>query len=161
MEEIEMIQQDAVKDMKIMNEEIYTYFDNHLSKYLLNYERSTCVLDLGREIAALKVTLTEYENQITYKDSLIATLKSNISKAEDKIEDLMNVIQSPKVSKTTSPDYFVQPVSPRTSSTTIQASDASKSMSIISQKLENTYNLFKSILSSIVSVNSSFCYLKI
>ena len=161
MEEIEMIQQDAVKDMKIMNEEIYIYFDNHLSKYLLNYERSTCVLDLGREIAALKITLAEYENQITYKDSLIATLKSNISKAEDKIEDLMSVIQRPRVSKTTSSDHLVQPISPRTLPTTIQASDASKSMSNISQKLENTYNLFKSILSSIVTVNSLCCYLKI
>lgn len=151
MEEIEKIQQDAVKDMKIMNEEIYIYFDNHLSKYLLNYERSTCVLDLGREVAALKVTLAEYENQISYKDSLIATLKSNISKAEDKIEDLMNIIQRPKVSKNISSDHLIQPVSPRSTSINAQTSDALKSMSVISQKLDNTYNLFKSIFSSIVS----------
>lgn len=40
-EEVEEIQQKTIQDMKILNEEIYSYFDSHLSKHLLNSEKST------------------------------------------------------------------------------------------------------------------------
>lgn len=151
MEEIEKVQQNTIKDMKIMNEEIYTYFDTHLSKHLLNYERSTCILDLGREIAALKVTLSSYESQIAQKDTMIGALKSTLAKAEQKIEDLMAGFKKVSTQNMT----LSRPMSPLSlsgsmrNSGTASFNELPKPISAISEKLDNTYALFKNLMSSI------------
>lgn len=76
MQEIDKIQQTTINEMRVLNEQ------------WIEPRKEFAWLDLGREIAALKVTIKELERESQQKSAFNDKLESSLAQAERKIQEM-------------------------------------------------------------------------
>ena len=80
MQEIDKIQQTTINEMKVLSEQ------------WIEPRKEFIWLDLGREIAALKVTIRELESESLQKSAFNDKLESSLAKAEGRIQEMALLI---------------------------------------------------------------------
>lgn len=85
-EEIDAIQQQTIKEMKTLYQQSTISISDH--------RKDLACLDLGREIASLKVVLMESQQEALSKNLVIERLKVDLSKAEVNISEMIKKIKS-------------------------------------------------------------------
>lgn len=81
MQEIDKIQQNTINEMKTISEQC------------IEPRKDFIHLDLGREIAALKVTIRQLESEVIQKAAYSEKLESSLVKAEQRIQEMALLIK--------------------------------------------------------------------